>query len=122
MKYVSIRKYIIDNFKGDNESEIEESINDTIKEGLEEALPGLGVFMELIWNNASENLKKELLEILKAQLNYLSLKVAGTVSVTFFIISLNFCITSSSVKVLSSALNVNEYAICFSSSPTLSPV
>lgn len=69
MKDVSIRKYIIDNFKGDNESEIEESINDTIKEGLEEALPGLGVFMELIWNNASENLKKELLEILKAQLS-----------------------------------------------------
>ena len=28
MKDVSIRKYIIDNFKGDNESEIEESIND----------------------------------------------------------------------------------------------
>ena len=69
MKDVSIRKYIIDNFKGDNESEIEESINDTIKEGLEEALPGLGVFMELIWNNVSDKLKKELLEILKAQLN-----------------------------------------------------
>ena len=69
MKDVSIRKYIIDNFKWDNESEIEESINDTIKEGLEEALPGLGVFMELIWNNASDKLKKELLEILKAQLN-----------------------------------------------------
>lgn len=69
MKDISIRKYIIDNFKGDNESEIEESINDTIKEGLEEALPGLGVFMELIWENASNELKKELLEILKAQLN-----------------------------------------------------
>lgn len=69
MKDVSIRKYIIDNFKGDNESEIEESINDTIKEGLDEALPGLGVFMELIWKGASSELKKELLEILKAQLN-----------------------------------------------------
>ena len=56
MKDVSIRKYIIDNFKGDNESEIEESINDTIKEGLEEALPGLGVFMELIWKNAKDEL------------------------------------------------------------------
>ena len=64
MKDVSIRKYIID-----NESEIEESINDTIKEGLEEALPGLGVFMEIIWKNAKDELKKELLEILKAQLN-----------------------------------------------------
>ena len=49
MENISIRKYIIDNFKGDNESELEESINDTIEEGLEEALPGLGVFMEIIW-------------------------------------------------------------------------
>lgn len=69
MDNVSIRQYIIDNFKGDNESELEESINDTIKEGLEEALPGLGVFMEIIWNNASDDLKKELLEILKTHLN-----------------------------------------------------
>lgn len=69
MENVSIRKYIIDSFKGDNESEIKESIDDTIKEGLEEALPGLGVFMEIIWNNASEELKKELLDILKTHLN-----------------------------------------------------
>ena len=69
MKNINIREYIISNFKEDNESELKESINYTIKEGLEEALPGLGVFFELIWNNASENLKKELLEILKAQLN-----------------------------------------------------
>lgn len=34
---ISIGKYIIDNFK-DNESKIEELINDTIKKGLEEAL------------------------------------------------------------------------------------
>lgn len=69
MDNVSIRKYIIDSFKGDNESEIKESIDDTVKEGLEEALPGLGVFMEIIWKNASEELKKELLEILKTHLN-----------------------------------------------------
>ena len=69
MDNINIRNYIIESFKGDNENEIKESIDDTIKEGLEEALPGLGVFMELIWENASENLKKELLEILKAQLN-----------------------------------------------------
>jgi len=69
MDNISIRKYIIDSFKGDNESEIKESIDDTIKEGLEEALPGLGVFMEIIWKNASEELKKELLDILKTHLN-----------------------------------------------------
>lgn len=69
MKNISIRKYIIDSFKGDNENEIKESIEDSIKEGLEEALPGLGVFMEIIWKNASEELKKELLDILKTHLN-----------------------------------------------------
>ena len=69
MENISIRQYIIDSFKGDNESEIKESIEDMIKEGLEEALPGLGVFMEIIWKNASDELKKELLEILKTHLN-----------------------------------------------------
>lgn len=69
MENINIRNYIIENFKGSKEKEIEESINNTIEEGLEEALPGLGVFMELIWKNASDELKKELLEILKVQLN-----------------------------------------------------
>lgn len=69
MKDIDIRSYIIDSFKGDNESEIKESIDSTIEEGLEEALPGLGVFMEIIWENSSEDLKKELLEILKTHLN-----------------------------------------------------
>lgn len=69
MNEISIRKYIIDNFKNDNENEIRESIEETITEGLEEALPGLGVFMEIIWKNANETLKKELIDILKAHLN-----------------------------------------------------
>ena len=43
MKDIDIRSYIIDSFNGDNESEIKESIDSTIEEGLEEALPGLGV-------------------------------------------------------------------------------
>lgn len=69
MEKIDIRNYIIENFKGDNENEIKQSIDDTIKEGLEEALPGLGVFMEIIWKNASEKQKKELLDILKTHLN-----------------------------------------------------
>lgn len=69
MNNISIREFVIENFKNDNENEIKESIEDTIAEGLEEALPGLGVFMEIIWKNASEKQKKELLEILKTHLN-----------------------------------------------------
>ncbi len=69
MKDISIREFIIENFKNNNESELKESIDDTIKEGLEEALPGLGVFMEIIWKNASDNLKKELLKMKNKKMN-----------------------------------------------------
>lgn len=69
MENIKIREYIINNFKNDNESELMEAINDSINEELEEALPGLGVFMEIIWKNANDNLKKELIDILKAHLN-----------------------------------------------------
>ena len=57
MENINIRNYIIENFKGSKQKEIEESIDNTIEEGLEEALPGLGVFMELIWKNSSNELK-----------------------------------------------------------------
>ena len=69
MNNISIREYITNNFKDDNENEIKESIDDSINEELEEALPGLGVFMEIIWKNADDKLKKELIDILKAHLN-----------------------------------------------------
>ena len=69
MKEISIRKYIIDSFKNDNVNEIKESIESSINEELEEALPGLGVFMEVIWKNIDEKKKNELLEILKTHLN-----------------------------------------------------
>ena len=69
MNNISIRDYILENFKDDNLSEIKESIEESINEGLEESLPGLGVFFEIIWKYSSEETKKELLEILKAHLN-----------------------------------------------------
>lgn len=69
MENIKIREYIINNFKNDNENELMEAIDDSIAEQLEEALPGLGVFMEIIWKNSSNELKKELIEILKAHLN-----------------------------------------------------
>ena len=64
-----IRKYIIENFKDDNINEIEETINESINDGLEEVLPGLGVFFEIVWKNSNQSQKKELLDILKAHLN-----------------------------------------------------
>lgn len=66
---VDIRKYITNSFKEDDEKELRETIEESINEGVEETLPGLGVFLEIIWENSNEELKKELLSILKAHLN-----------------------------------------------------
>lgn len=58
MQSIDIRKYIIDNFKGDNEEKIRNSIDTTIKFKDEDALIGLGVLFELLWNNITEDEKE----------------------------------------------------------------
>lgn len=65
---IDIRKHIINNFKEDDKQSIKKSIEASIKENDEVTLPGLGVFMELIWNGANENLKDELLTIIEKEI------------------------------------------------------
>ena len=62
---ISIRGYIKDNFKNSGEKEIKDSIEMSIKEGEEEALPGMGVFLELLWTNSSETQKNEIIQNIK---------------------------------------------------------
>ena len=59
MENIDIRKYIIDNFKDDNEEKIRDSIETTIKFKDEDALIGLGVLFELLWNSLNEEEKKK---------------------------------------------------------------
>ena len=54
MENIDIRNYIIENFKDDNEDKIRDSIETTIKFKDEDALIGLGVLFEIVWNNLSE--------------------------------------------------------------------
>ena len=54
MENIDIRNYIIENFKDDNEEKIKDSIETTIKFRDEDALIGLGVIFELLWNNLTE--------------------------------------------------------------------
>ena len=58
MENIDIRNYIIENFKDDNEEKIKDSIETTIKFRDEDALIGLGVLFELLWNNMTEEEKK----------------------------------------------------------------
>ena len=64
MHDIDIRKYIIDNFKDDNEEKIRDSIETTIKFKDEDALIGLGVLYELIWENSTEEEKQKQISII----------------------------------------------------------
>ena len=61
MENIDIRKYIIDNFKEDNEDKIKDSIETTIKYQDEDALIGLGVLFELYWETLDNKKKDEVI-------------------------------------------------------------
>ena len=62
---INIRHHIINNFRGDDFNTLRNAIEESVKEKDEVTLPGLGVFFELIWENASQELKNELIEIIR---------------------------------------------------------
>ena len=62
MKNIDIRNYIIENFKNDNPEKIRDSIETTIKFRDEDALLGLGVLFELLWNNSNDEEKENYLK------------------------------------------------------------
>ena len=55
---ISIREHIINNFKEDSEESIYDAIDESVKNGEEVTLPGLGVFMSIIWENSNDYLSK----------------------------------------------------------------
>ncbi len=61
---VDIRRHIINNFREDDVDTLRNAIEESIKEQDEVALPGMGVFLEIIWQDASEELKKQMLDII----------------------------------------------------------
>lgn len=66
---MSIREYIINNFKGDDFDSLQSAINESIKEKDEVTLPGMGVFFEIIWEGADQSLKNQMLDIIKTRIN-----------------------------------------------------
>lgn len=69
---IDIRKFIIENFKDDQEEKIRDSIETTIKLKDEDALIGLGVLFELLWNNMTEEEKKDSLTKIRATIKNLA--------------------------------------------------
>lgn len=62
---MSIREHIINNFKGDDYDALKQAIDESVSSQDEVTLPGLGVFLEIIWENADMELKNQLIEIIK---------------------------------------------------------
>ena len=65
---IDIRKHILNNFKGANDDDIKSSITDSIKDGDEVTLPGLGVFFELLWMESSEDDKNTIINKIKKRI------------------------------------------------------
>ena len=70
---MSIKDYILNNFKNDSKEDIKGAIDESINSKDEVTLPGMGVFMEIIWNNATNEMKDEMLNILESNLKKRSL-------------------------------------------------
>lgn len=62
---ISIRDHIINNFQGDNYDQLRSAIEESIAEKDEVTLPGMGVFLELIWEGADQEMKNKMLDIIK---------------------------------------------------------
>ena len=69
MNNIDIRSHIINNFKGDTIEDIREAIEECIKDNEEVTLPGMGVFLEIIWKNADDELKNAMLRIIEEKVN-----------------------------------------------------
>ncbi|WP_059171352.1 small acid-soluble spore protein SspI [Bacillus sp. FJAT-27445] len=65
---LNLRAAVIHNIAENTQQELEDTIVDAIQNGEEKMLPGLGVLFEIIWNNSSEDEKKEMLQALEGGL------------------------------------------------------
>lgn len=65
---LNLRHAVIQNVSGNTKQELEDTIIDAIRSQEEKMLPGLGVLFEVIWQNANEEEKEEMLSNLKTGL------------------------------------------------------
>lgn len=70
MNNISIRSHIIENFKDNSLEEIESAVKESVNaKNDEELLPGLGVFLSLIYEEASADMKSEIIKLIKQGLD-----------------------------------------------------
>jgi small acid-soluble spore protein I (minor) len=60
MSSFNLRGAIMQNISGSSQDDVEATIVDALQSGEEKMLPGLGVLMEIYWNQANEAEKQEM--------------------------------------------------------------
>lgn len=65
---MSIKEHIINNFKGSDIKALKEAIDESVSSNDEVTLPGLGIFLCLIWENTDHDFKNKLLEKLESSI------------------------------------------------------
>ncbi|WP_449537200.1 small acid-soluble spore protein SspI [Ferdinandcohnia sp. Marseille-Q9671] len=65
---LNLRNAVIHNVTGNSQAELQDTIVDAIQSGEEKMLPGLGVLFEVLWQNASQEDKEEMLSTLEQSL------------------------------------------------------
>ena len=58
----NLRAAILDNVKGSDEQQLEDTIVDAIQSGEEKMLPGLVVLVEVLWEQSSQNEQQMILK------------------------------------------------------------
>lgn len=64
---LDIRSHIINNFKEDDINTLRSAIDESIQNNDEITLPGMGVFFEIVWEDAAPEMKDEILKILETR-------------------------------------------------------
>jgi small acid-soluble spore protein I (minor) len=62
---LNLRNAVIANVSGNTQDQLQDTIVDAIQSGEEKMLPGLGVLFEVIWQNANDQDKQEMLSTLE---------------------------------------------------------
>ena len=62
---INIRENVIEKIKNDNEEDLIAMINDSVITNDEIVLPGLGVMLEIFWNDLNDDEKLRIANIIK---------------------------------------------------------
>ncbi|RYM06896.1 small acid-soluble spore protein SspI [Sporolactobacillus sp. THM7-7] len=62
---LDIRRAVLHNISGNNKDQLKDTMVDAIQDGQEKMLPGLGVLLEVIWNQSDAAFRDQMIEKLE---------------------------------------------------------